>query len=123
MPAEARYGSQTKEVEALLARVRRLSRAECVALAQATRRTTRHQGLTEAASIAHGGHTGAAALSDADAIILPLLRSHGLDSGDAQDALTAVRMAVVALAGRESLDTEAFRILYTPWSRAMGHWW
>ena len=123
MPTEARYGSQSKEVEALLARVRRLTRVECLRLAEATRRSPRHQGLTEAASIARGGHFGQAALADTDAIILPLLRSHGLESGDAQDALTAVRMAAVALAGREALDSEAFRVLYSPWSRAMGHWW
>jgi hypothetical protein len=123
MPVEARYGSQTKEVEALLARVRRLSRAECLRLAETTRHSPRHQGLTEAASIARGGHAGQSALADADAIILPLLRNHGLESGDAQDALTAVRMAAVALAGRDALDAEAFRVLYGPWSRAMGHWW
>ena len=123
MPVSSRYGSQTKEVEAFLARVAKLTRDEALRLAATTRGHPKHQGRTEAESIMSSGRFGAAALADADGIILPLLRRLALEPGDTEDTLTAVRMAAVAMAGRDTLDIEAFRTLYTPWCRAMGHWW
>jgi hypothetical protein len=102
MESDGAYGPQTEEVKSLLACVSRMTREDLLRLAAAVHRGPKHQGRSYGSCVLQRA-AGARAAYEA--------------------ALCGIQMAATAVAARDSIGVDEFVTIYTPWSRAMDHWW
>ena len=117
------YGPQTEEVRALLACASKLGREDLIRLAAAVHSGPKCQGRTQGSCDMLRAPCARAACEAAGVAVRPAIKAAALSDVDSEAAMSAVRMAATAVAARDSIGSDAFITLYTPWSRAMGKWW
>ena len=123
MESDSAYGPQTEEVKALLDCVAGMTRADLLRLAAAVHHGPKHQGRTEGSCVLQRAAGARAAYEAAGLAARPIIRAAALELGDAEAAMCGIQMAATAVAARDSIGVDAFVIIYTPWSKAMGRWW